>query len=101
MLVTHNVKSGNASTSEDILSQTLATKDPLGAVREVGKFIMPTKYFHTQNKFQKWRETRLQHRQKRRPMVARVKKLKEEFIKIKNKQTSLGSKNDVSPQDIK
>lgn len=47
MLVTHNVEIGNTSTSRDILSQALGTKDPPRVVKEFGKFIMPSKYFYT------------------------------------------------------
>lgn len=37
MLVTHNVEIGNTSTSRDILSQALGTKDPPRVVKEFGE----------------------------------------------------------------
>ena len=98
MLVTHNVESDNTSTGGDILSQALGSKDPPGVVRGLGKFVMPSKYFHTPKQVKKEDKVTFDEDEKAK-MTARIKELEEELKKQKN--LTKCSNKDGSSEDIK
>lgn len=99
-MTTQKQKNENiTSTSEDVLSLALGTKDPPGRVRGVGKYVTHTQYFHKPRRSSKGKI--LEHEvdtQEKARMVARIKELEEEFLKHKN--NSHKSKSDGS-EDIK
>ena len=76
----------------------MGSKDPPRVVRGLGKFIMPSKYFHTPKQVKKEDKVTFDEDEKAK-MTARIKELEEELKKQKNLTEC--SNKDGSSEDIK